>query len=211
MTIRLLALVRDDQVDGVDEGPRLAVGMRDGLELLDHLLEVALHERLHLGPVDGDVAAGLDARPDDRVHLALGAAGVGCGTSMLPATPAGAGATTRAAAPSPKIMRDVRTLPTCLRTSRRRPGGRGAGLPAGCGRRLPGRMGNRRRPRRGRPTCGSGTCRTVRRATSRPTAGDGCLVQVQKWTAPVSSGDRPARSSALDAASRARCSSPPSV
>ena len=51
--------------------------MGQGLQLADHLLEIALHERLDLRSVDGDVAAELDVRPDDRVHLALGAAGVG--------------------------------------------------------------------------------------------------------------------------------------
>ena len=51
--------------------------MGQALQLFQHLLEIAFHEGLDLRPVDGDVAAELDVRPDDGVHLALGAAGPG--------------------------------------------------------------------------------------------------------------------------------------
>src|SRR5439155_946777 len=53
------------------------VGMGESLELRDHLQEVALHERLDLGPVDGDVVVELRVRPDDRVRLAHRPARVG--------------------------------------------------------------------------------------------------------------------------------------
>src|SRR5205823_6748558 len=74
---RLVRLVRHDEVDGLQQAAAAAVGIRQRGQLADHLREVALHERLHLGTVHGDVVVEVRIRPDDRVHLAHGAAGVG--------------------------------------------------------------------------------------------------------------------------------------
>src|SRR5207237_7815181 len=72
---RLVGLVRHDEVDGLQHGA-VAVGIRQRAQLVDHLGEVALHQRLHLGAVHGDVVVELGIGPDDRVHLAHGPAGV---------------------------------------------------------------------------------------------------------------------------------------
>ena len=172
----LVRLVRDDEVDGVDEGSRPVGGMRQGLQL-----EIALHERLDLGPVDGDVAAELEVRPDDRVRLALGTTGVGLQHDQRHRRRRPGSGPRRE--PRRRRRRSCGTCarcPPCRRTSRRTPAGSDGGPPAGFARRWRGRRGSRRRRRRGRPRCGSGTCRAGPRATWRPTAGVGCSCRCRR-------------------------------
>ena len=91
--------------------PPAAVGVRQRRSSSIIWVEVALGERLHLRPVDGDVVVELRVGPDDRVHLADRAAGVGLQVLDVGRLARRGGPTTIAAAPSPKIIRDGRTLP----------------------------------------------------------------------------------------------------
>src|SRR6266850_1492848 len=75
---RAITSLRDDgRVEPHDDVAADGAGIWQRGQLADHLREVALHERLHLGAVHGDVVVEVWVWPDDRVHLAHGAAGVG--------------------------------------------------------------------------------------------------------------------------------------
>src|SRR5450755_284482 len=74
---RLVGLVRDDQLDALQQRPAWVVRIALGAELVDHLGQVALHQGLDLGTVYGDVVVELRVRRDDRVDLTSRPARVG--------------------------------------------------------------------------------------------------------------------------------------
>ena len=188
----LVRLVRHDQVDALQERRRDPVRVRERLELVDHLHQVAAGQRLDLRPVDGDVVVEVGVRPDDRVDLAHRTAGVGLHELDVGRLAVGGdtdhdggGAVAEDHAGRPDVADLVGEL---LHADDAAPG---AAPPAASASRRTGRRAARRRRRRCRRRRASGRCPSWPESQVATDGISRVLVQVHTSTAPISSGPRP--------------------
>ena len=189
--------MRNDQVDGVEQVPGSAVRRGERPQLVDHLQQVATRQGFHLRPVDRDVVVELDVRPDDRVDLTGRAAREGLQILDIRRLPVRRDAEETPAAPSPKIMRDGRTLPILSENFSTQTSSTGAftsciSLVASSSRKA-----NPRRPPRCRRRRASGRCRAHRRSRGATEGHQpGARARRYENAAEVAAGSRPACASA---------------